>query len=545
MPAPSTPLPPPALNRFVARTAGLFFDDFASDSAWLRETGWIRLPLLAAPLDLVIRGEYRPHPGVCGIELGAPTLTCRIDGRLVAQLDNPAPGPFALRLTVPVGHASRPTKLIFSLRGVFLTNLLAWLGRVTGLTVWQRFRAQNKNRQLRIATVETAAGEVIFDFANRNAPYSAAFARHHTRLGLNIAGFLTAELGVGESARCMVRAADAAGLPAALIPLQLHCKNRLGDQTYAARLQADHPHAVNVVHLDPPASRDLDHHHPGLRAGRYNIGYWAWELPEFPDSWVPACAYFDEIWCPSEFVRESIAMKVPLPVFTMPHAIAFDPPAGDHRAHFGLPGDKFLFLVLYDLNSYSARKNPQAAIEAFRRSGLAGRGATLVLKVHNVRGNEADLAQLQAAVADLPGTVLITATLSRAEIYQLQAACDCYVSLHRSEGFGLAVAECMHLGKPVISTDWSATAEFVHAGNGCPVRHRLTTLDRNHGPYGKGQIWAEADVDHAAEWMQRLHGDRALAARLGAAARATIAARFAPAVIGTRYRRRLEAIAYF
>jgi glycosyltransferase involved in cell wall biosynthesis len=545
MPAPSTPLPPPALNRFVARTAGLFFDDFASDSAWLRETGWIRLPLLAAPLDLVIRGEYRPHPGVCGIELGAPTLTCRIDGRLVAQLDNPAPGPFALRLTVPVGHASRPTKLIFSLRGVFLTNLLAWLGRVTGLTVWQRFRAQNKNRQLRIATVETAAGEVIFDFANRNAPYSAAFARHHTRLGLNIAGFLTAELGVGESARCMVRAADAAGLPAALIPLQLHCKNRLGDQTYAARLQADHPHAVNVVHLDPPASRDLDHHHPGLRAGRYNIGYWAWELPEFPDSWVPACAYFDEIWCPSEFVRESIAMKVPLPVFTMPHAIAFDPPAGDHRAHFGLPAEKFLFLVLYDLNSYSARKNPQAAIEAFRRSGLAGRGATLVLKVHNVRGNEADLAQLQAAVADLPGTVLITATLSRAEIYQLQAACDCYVSLHRSEGFGLAVAECMHLGKPVISTDWSATAEFVHAGNGCPVRHRLTTLDRNHGPYGKGQIWAEADVDHAAEWMQRLHGDRALAARLGAAARATIAARFAPAVIGTRYRRRLEAIAYF
>lgn len=528
-----------------SRHEGFCFDEFAQDSVWIRETACLQLPPVDGPLAITVRGEYRPHPAARGLEMSSPGLICRLDGRLVATLDDLRPGPFSFTFTMPPGHTSRSVALTFALRGVFLTNLLAWLGRVTGLTVWQRFRAQNKNRQLRIATVETAAGEVIFDFANRNAPYSAAFARHHTRLGLNIAGFLTAELGVGESARCMVRAADAAGLPAALIPLQLHCKNRLGDQTYAARLQADHPHAVNVVHLDPPASRDLDHHHPGLRAGRYNIGYWAWELTEFPDSWVPACAYFDEIWCPSEFVRESIAMKVPLPVFTMPHAIAFDPPAGDHRAHFGLPGDKFLFLVLYDLNSYSARKNPQAAIEAFRRSGLAGRGATLVLKVHNVRGNEADLAQLQAAVADLPGTVLITATLSRAEIYQLQAACDCYVSLHRSEGFGLAVAECMHLGKPVISTDWSATAEFVHAGNGCPVRHRLTTLDRNHGPYGKGQIWAEADVDHAAEWMQRLHGDRALAARLGAAARATIAARFAPAVIGTRYRRRLEAIAYF
>jgi len=133
--------------------------------------------------------------------------------------------------------------------------------------------------------------------------------------------------------------------------------------------------------------------------------------------------------------------------------------------------------------------------------------------------------------------------LSRTGIYELEAACDCFVSLHRSEGFGLAVAECMYLGKPVISTDWSATAEFVTADNGCPVRAPLVTLDRNHGPYAKGQTWAEPDVGHAAEWMQRLCADRALCARLGAAARATIERDFSPATIGARYRRRLEAIA--
>ena len=144
---------------------------------------------------------------------------------------------------------------------------------------------------------------------------------------------------------------------------------------------------------------------------------------------------------------------------------------------------------------------------------------------------------------DLPGTVLITETLSRADLYALEAACDGLVSLHRSEGFGLAVAECMHLGKPVISTDWSATAEFVSAANGRPVRAPLITLDRSHGPYGKGGTWADPDPAHAAEHMRELFADPELCARLGAAARATIAARFSPAVVGARYRRRLGVLA--
>jgi glycosyltransferase involved in cell wall biosynthesis len=145
----------------------------------------------------------------------------------------------------------------------------------------------------------------------------------------------------------------------------------------------------------------------------------------------------------------------------------------------------------------------------------------------------------------LPDTVLLTETLSRADIYALEAACDCFVSLHRSEGFGLAVAESMLLGKPVISTDWSATAEFVTRDNGCPVRAKLVVLEQNHGPYAKGSTWADPDASHAAEWMQTLFSDRALATQLGAAARQTIQARFAPSVIGARYRRRLESIATF
>lgn len=536
--------PLPAYSR-PPRYEGFFFDDFAADSAWLRETGILRLPPIAGPAALVLEGEFRPHPVARGIEVGSPSLTCRVDGACVGNLRNLPPGEFRLEFELTPESLQRGAEIRLELGGTTLTNTLAWLGRVTGYGPWQRFRAQNKNRQIRIRRLSTRDGETIFDFASRTAPFSS-FARRHTRYEFNLAGFLTADLGVAESARCMIRAADAAKIATALVSLKLNCKNRLGDLTYVDRLQETNPYRVNVIHLDAPASRDIDHHHgASFRAGKYNIAYWAWELPEFPDAWVSDFRFFNEVWCPSDFTREAIAMKSPLPVITMPHSIAFERPNGDFRTKFGLPRGVFLFLFLYDLNSYSARKNPEAVVSAFRASGLAGQGAALVIKVQNAQENAADFAALQAAVRDLPDTTLITETLSRREIYELESACDCFVSLHRAEGFGLAVAECMYLGKPVISTDWSATAEYVTPETGCPVRCRLAAIERSYGPYTKGQLWAEPDVAHAAKWMNRLFSDRLLAQTLGAAGQRAIEKKFAPAVIGARYRQRLESIATF
>ncbi|QYM77558.1 glycosyltransferase [Horticoccus luteus] len=533
---------PPRLEHYT----GIFFDEIHPGSAWMRDTAVLRLPPLRQSVELVLRGEFITLSNAGAL----PRAEVLLGRRRVARLAPTSPGPFAIALTASAAQAAHGLHLTLKLRGVALTNAAAWLGRLfagwPGAGRLQRFRAQTKNRQLRVLRLETAAGELIYDFANRTAPISAAFKRRYLHLGLNIAGFFRADLGVAESARCMVRAADAANLNVALIELRLPCKNPATDDTYTPRLATAAPESVNVIHLDAPVSRDVDHYHPGLRAGRYNIGYWAWELPDFPDVWVPHARYFDEIWAPSRFAADAIAAKVPVPVLPMPHAIGFTRPTAappELRAKFALPRDGFLFLFLCDLNSYAERKNPRAVLEAFRRSGLAGTGAALVIKVHNVTGNEADLAALEAAARDLPGTTLLARTLPRHEIYELEAACDAFVSLHRAEGFGLALAECMFLERPVIATNWSATTEFLNAANGCPVDYRLVPVARSHGPYTQGQAWADPDLDHAADWMRRLAGDRALAQRLGAAARATMEEHFSPAVIGERYRRRLEAIA--
>ena len=528
--------------------SGIFFDEFTRDSAWIREVGIIRLPPLDGVRSLVLKGEFRTHPDDDGIGAGFPSLAVAANGAAAGKVVPSGPGPWELRFGAPPVGTDGPV-LALALEGVAFTNFLAWLGRVTRLSPLQRFRRQGKNRQLRLLSLATDTGEVICDFAQRDAPFSREFARRHARLGINIVGFLAADLGIGESARCMARAADAAGIASALVPLKLNCRNRLGDTTFASRLQEENPHSVNVIHVDPPASRDIDHHHGrAFRAGRYNVGYFAWELPEFPDAWIPSFDYFDEIWCPSQFTREAIALKSPLPVLAMPHAIAVPAPGADTaelRTRLGLPTGPFLFLSLFDLNSYAERKNPGAAIDAFLQADLDPAAARLVVKVQNAESNGADFEDLRARLSRVPGAILIAGALNRQEIWSLEAACDCLVSLHRAEGFGLAVAECMALGKPAISTDWSATAEYVNSDNGCPVRARIVALAQNHGPYFMGSSWADPDPAHAAEWMRRLAGDPALAIRLGENARATIAARFSPAAIGARYRKRLEAIAAF
>jgi len=542
--SPDAPRAPRGTGRYQEK--GFYRDDVEAHTAWLREVATIDLPAGFPVSNVFLNGFVLPPPPGYSEAGQAPSFRVRINGAQVADFPNLPIGNFNCGVDAPFVLPDRPTRIEIELVGVGFTNFLAWFVRMTSFVPlpppWRRavnrFRRQARNRRLRFRQL-VCDDEVVLDFKR----HPALKAHLRTRIipaGVNLIGWFRAALGIGESVRCMAKACDAAGLPATLIEMRLHCLNPHGDDTYAARLETAPKHQINVFHLDPPVSESLDHHHGlALRADRYNIAYWAWELPEFPDAWVRQCAYFDEIWCPSEFVRSAIAAKVDLPVQVMPHAIDFPPPPTDGRTRFGLPESRCLFLFAYDLNSYQERKNPLAVIEAYRRAFPGEQGVALVIKTQNPARNAAAYQQLQAALDGLQQVTLITETLTRADVYWLEQACDVFVSLHRAEGFGLAVAECMFLGKPVISTDWSATAEFLNESNGAPVRYHLTKLEKSHGPYQAGQTWAEPDIDHAAEWMRRLLHDPALAARLGQAARATIQTRFAPAAVGALYRSRL------
>jgi GT2 family glycosyltransferase/glycosyltransferase involved in cell wall biosynthesis len=515
--------------------------------AWLKQRASFTLPAGLPTRNAFLCGKVTPEDPTLPTSLGPVGVRLTVNGLQRIEYFPLPTGDFNLAINEPACLPDTETRIDVEILGPRWSHLLGITGRLLSqlpLTAALRarcseWRLRRRNRRLQFTGL-VCDDAPVFDLRTQLQLFPALRLRGG-RAGLNIVGWLRAELGLGESARCMVRACDASGLPAALVDMRLPCLNRAGDESFAARLQDTNPHPVNVFHIDPPVAAEIDQHHGrAFRFGKYNIAYWAWEQPQFPDAWVPQAAYYDEIWCPSDFVRRAVAEKIQLPVRVMPHAITVPRSAGDARPRFGLPAGRFLFLFLYDLNSYQERKNPQAVIEAYRRAFPDEQGVGLVIKTHNRERNAEAFARLQASLAGLSQAQLVSATLPRAEVHALEAACDCFVSLHRSEGFGLGVAECMALGKPVISTDWSATAEFVTEENGCPVKASVITLDRDHGPYRKGGTWADPDIDHAAWHMRRLAADPALALRLGATAKADMAARFSPEVVGTRYRRRLS-----
>ena len=358
--------------------------------------------------------------------------------------------------------------------------------------------------------------------------------------GVNLVGYLTTESGVGESARLLARAVAAGGLPHALIDFEVRHHLRRIEGTLDG-LTDRNPHGVNLIVVNADqVPVFVERRGADFFAGRYNIGYWAWELPEFPAEWADRFAWFDEIWTPSAFTAAALARLAPIPLWPCPAPIVPQPPPMLGRRHFGLPEDRFVFLYVFDFSSVFERKNPLAAVAAFRRAFRHDDRALLVLKASNAATDPRNAARLREACADLP-VRLLDASLTRPEVTALMHAADAYVSLHRAEGSGLTMGEAMSLGKPVIATGYSGNLEFMNDGNSLLVPYRLVEVNGDAGPYPSGQLWAAPDLDRAAELMRWVVENRAAAAAVAERGRVDIATRRSPAAVGAAIRTRLEA----
>jgi glycosyltransferase involved in cell wall biosynthesis len=332
-----------------------------------------------------------------------------------------------------------------------------------------------------------------------------------------------------------------AEIPFALCDFNCGNLSRTANATWSHRISTANPYWLNLFHINADQMDvALANLGKSFFANHYNIGFWHWETPDFPDKWLSAFATVDEVWVPSQFVLDSISAKAPCPVIRMPHAIRFDVNSENvTRASFGLPHNSFLFLAMSDLRSGQFRKNPVGAIAAFRQAFPKPENIGLVIKINNGASDPDEIRQLRAYVNDMPNVFVIDRTLSRQDTYNLEAVCDCFVSLHRAEGFGLGLAESMFLGKPVIGTNWSGNRDFMNPTNSCPVNYQLVSLKRDCGPYAAGHIWAEPDLDHAAWYMRQLVENQSWRQWLAANGQQTIRTEFAPETVGGMYRRRL------
>lgn len=399
----------------------------------------------------------------------------------------------------------------------------------------------NDTRSLSIRLRQiTIGGEKIFCASNEKKVTPNTYS---DTPGVNVIGYARSEHGVGQSLRQFVNALEAVRTPHVVIDFNKNNLSRISDDSLEKKLVDEPQFDMNVFHINADQMPEAEMHLPSHFLTRYNIGFWHWELPDMVAEHLAGFNNLNEVWVPTGFVQEAVAKLSPIPVIRMPHAIQFSLSENATRDFFGLPSDKFLFLVMYDFSSYQERKNPRAAIEAFTRAfEHCSDHVALVIKTQNAHHHPHDVKLLQEQLGGNDDVYWINETLSRQVVYDLQGVCDCFVSLHRSEGYGLGPAEAMYLGKPVIATNWSGNTEFMRMDNALPVNYRLVTIEHDHGVYKAGQTWADPDVDHAAELMQRIVKDHAWRESISCAAKRTMKEEFSPEKMGRRIVERLRYI---
>lgn len=361
--------------------------------------------------------------------------------------------------------------------------------------------------------------------------------------GANLVGYGRGVLGMGEHVRMVARAMQTAGIPYGLVDFHEGLGNRVEQPDPAIDWQEGYIRGCNIMHVNADQMvRAYWTMGPQAFRNRYTIGYWAWELSRFPQQWHPAIGFVDEIWAPSRFIQSAIGEVTQKPVVHMPLCVELSPFERLPRAAFGLEEDECVFAFSFDCHSYITRKNPQAVVRAFKQAFPNGERARLVIKAMNsdVAGRRWD--EFLRIIGNDPRITVFDATWPKDKLLALINAADCYVSLHRSEGFGRGPAEAMLLNKIVISTDYSGTCDYCTSENSLLVKSAMTGLSEADYPFGDGQHWAEPDIRMAAEQMGRVF-DRTddINARADKGRR-EIEENFSKHAIGRRYQDRLAAL---
>lgn len=386
-------------------------------------------------------------------------------------------------------------------------------------TVWRRLPVALRARLL----------AVISRFSSGPLPIDAAADDP-----VCVAGILSTATGIGEGARLSGRA---------LVALGYRVRSFDIDEVFGTE-----PGLERAMPLERGAGTVLLHFNPDhltpllmllnrrqLR-GKRLIGYWAWELARIPDLWISALDEVDEVWTPSDFVSDAVRRCTDKPVRTVPHPVVQGYRGTPRRAHFGL-GDQFVVLTMFSFASSFQRKNPIAAVQAFKRAFGGAADRLLIVKVSQAHESPEEMALLVAAIGDAPNIRVEQRMLSDDERLDLIASADVLLSLHRSEGFGLVMAEAMAAGVAVVATNWSGNLDFMDETTALLVPFRMVAVADCKGVYDEREHWADPDVAAAAAHLQALAGHPARYEGMRRAARAMVEERlgldgFRNAVLG-------------
>jgi len=384
--------------------------------------------------------------------------------------------------------------------------------------------------------------------------------------GVNLIGHAFNVFGLGEYLRMVAKALDAAAIPYCVIDVPIG--NGASDQDRSLEgktLQNDvaNPYAFNLFCMTAISHLNQAIYHGFIPSSRaYTIAIWFWEMEKWPDQLTNSLDLAHEYWPCTRIIEQAlrgartirqeqgIETSGSTPIIRMPPVMdlgitsQLSDQVGDRqktRETYGLSQKSILFNFVFDLNSMIARKNPQAVLKAFQQAfATAEFNVGLVIKTFPPRRPEPLWELLKAAAATDKRITIIEADLDRPSILALLACCDVYVSLHRSEGLGIGLAEALQLGLDVIATDYGGNTDFCSGPLAHPIPYHLIPVQPDDYPYHQGMVWAEPDLDAAVAVMRQVAIKRKLSPTTDQATVDSYRQRFSAAEAGAHFRRRLE-----
>lgn len=365
-----------------------------------------------------------------------------------------------------------------------------------------------------------------------------------------IVGFLSSPSGMGQSARLLASALRKAGYAVFGIDL--------GGYFFEPVNVVDHGlpdgraiqgKAHLIVNINAPyMPYALQLLKGDFLRNKYITGYWAWELPRLPDSWRRGFACVHDIAVPSSFVANAVReMNDGKNILVLPHPVAMEFEKATVTVPSGPQGGierPFTVGFMANIASGFARKNPLGLIAAFRKAFGDDPRCRLKMLLTNAEHYPAARSMVEKAVGDARNIVVTWRGLGRGELRHWWRDVSLYASLHRSEGFGLPLAEAMCAGLPVVATGWSGNLEFMTHANSFLVRYELVDVRDDQGKYPEGMgMWAEPDVEHAAELLHRARSQWHLAKSVGERARRDVMVSLSANAITSRFQHHYHDIA--
>lgn len=365
---------------------------------------------------------------------------------------------------------------------------------------------------------------------------------HKEKPGIDIIGFPKGQLGIGEQTRSLARVAMAAGYKINLIDLY-HPTDRIknDDMEFQSLIGDTFKFPIRIYSITQNLAAALIYRNGiNFYDSTHNIFHFAWEFSQRPTELDSILRFADEIWGISTFTSSSFQNPFGIPVKTMPNSILPLSFVRRTRDYFGLPSDKFLFSCAFDFNSYLTRKNPMAVLEAFLKAFGDDPKVGLVIKTsYSEKGNPHWASMMQQIQAH-KNIHIIDTVLSKEDIYALYDSCNAYISLHRSEGFGLGIAENMLLEKPVICTGYSGNMDFCSPETSFIVDFSLVKVPDGDYPFSKDCLWAEPAIDSAVKQMRYVIENQNESALLAKKGKKVIVDHFSPTALSHKFNALME-----